>query len=64
MSDPRSVRLEAIRRELRQQDEAWERTRQALARLGDVQLAVPHDVLARIVGTESPTLPPTGGLRA
>jgi hypothetical protein len=56
-----SERLDAIEREILQQDEAWQRTRDALARLGNVELAVPRDVLALLVGPLP--APPAGSVR-
>jgi hypothetical protein len=62
MTTTLTERLEAIEREMQQQDEAWQKTREALARLGDVELAVPRDVLSFIVGPIP--APPAGAVRA
>jgi len=44
-------RLEALKRQKREQDDQWERAREALARLGDgVRLAVPRELLDDIDG--------------
>lgn len=43
-------RLEALKREKERQDEAWEQAKQALARLGDVRIAVPRELLDEIDG--------------
>jgi hypothetical protein len=61
MTNTLTERLEAIEREILQQDETWHRTRDALARLGSVELAVPRDVLSFLVGSFRP--PVAGSLR-
>jgi hypothetical protein len=53
------MKLEEIERETQEQDEAWQRTKEALTRLGPVQLAVPRDVLAHIVGPTAPERAPS-----
>jgi hypothetical protein len=63
MKNDRSERLEAIRRELQQQDQEWRRITEAVARLVDVELAVPHDVLAQIIGSTPEPPPPVLGVR-
>ncbi len=64
MSDDRRERLEAIRRELEKQDEAWQRLQTAAARLGDVEIAVPRDVLEQLVGSNPEPAAPITGVRA
>lgn len=52
-------RLETLKRQKREQDEQWERAKEALARLGDgVRLAVPRELLDEIDGATA-TSPPT-----
>jgi hypothetical protein len=57
----REERLEAIRRELRKQNETWERAREALSRAGNVLVAVPSDALealeAPLPGASAPATP-------
>jgi hypothetical protein len=62
MTTTLTERIEAIEREMQQQDEAWQQTREGLARLGQVELAVPRDALSFIVGPIPP--PPAGAVRA
>jgi ferric-dicitrate binding protein FerR (iron transport regulator) len=64
MSDDRKERLEAIRRELEKQDEAWQRLQAVAARLGDVEIAVPRDVLEQLVGSNPQPAAPITGVRA
>jgi hypothetical protein len=61
MTKTRSERLEAIEREIQRQNEAWQHTREALGRLGNIQLAVPREVLSQI--NPEPAAP-LAGLRA
>jgi hypothetical protein len=56
-----SERLDTIEREILQQDQAWERTKDGLTRLENVQLAVPRDVLSFLVGPIPG--PPAGSVR-
>jgi hypothetical protein len=61
MTNDRDERLEAIRREMQQQDEAWQRALAVAVHLGDVELAVPREVLAQIVDpTPQPAAPVLG----
>jgi len=64
MTRDRDERLEAIRREMQQQDEAWQRALAVAARLGDVELAVPREVLTQIVGSTPEPAAPVLGVRA
>ncbi len=62
----REERLEAIRRELHNQNEAWRRASEALCRAGDILVAVPSEMLEAL-GAPAPTIPaPPGasGIRA
>jgi hypothetical protein len=58
--------LDAVRRELEKQDEAWRSARDVLARLGDAtQIPVPREVLELLEApVASPTPPPVGSVRA
>ncbi len=57
-------RLEALRREKDRQDEAWERAKQALARLGDARIGIPRELLDEIDGaTTQPMTPVVVGIR-
>lgn len=40
--------LEAVKKELARQDEAWGRAKQALARIGDARITVPHELLEQL----------------
>jgi hypothetical protein len=61
MTNERSEQLEAIRRELEKQDEAWKRLQAVAARLGDVEIEVPREVLEKVVGpTHEPAAPMMG----
>jgi len=51
-------------RELAQQDEAWRQLQRVAARLGDVEFAVPQEVLEQIVGTTPEYAAPVVGVRA
>jgi len=62
MTTTLTERLEAIEHEMQQQDEAWQRTKEALARLEHVELAVPRDVLSFLAGPVP--APPAGAVRA
>lgn len=64
MSDDRKERLEAIRRELEKQDEVWQHLQAVAARLGDVEVAVPRDVLEQLVGSNPQPAAPVTGVRA
>jgi hypothetical protein len=64
MTNDRSERLEAIRRELEKQDETWQRAQAAAARLGDVEIAVPREVLEQVVGSTHEPAAPAMGVRA
>lgn len=47
-------RLEALKRQKREQDEQWERAKEVLGRLGDgARLAVPRELLDEIDGATS-----------
>jgi hypothetical protein len=62
----REERLEAIRRELQHQNEAWRRASETLSRAGDVLIAVPAEMLDAL-GAPAPTtpvLPGAPGIRA
>jgi hypothetical protein len=62
----REERLEAIRRELQNQNEAWRRASEALSRAGDVLIAVPGEMLEALGATPptTPALPGSPGIRA
>jgi hypothetical protein len=66
MTTNRDERLAVIERELERQDEAWARARDALARLGDVTLAIPAETLEAITSAQAPapTCAPPLGVRA
>ncbi|HEX3346039.1 MAG TPA: hypothetical protein VHS09_15755 [Polyangiaceae bacterium] len=64
MSDDRRERLEAIRRELEKQEEAWERLQVLASRVGDAEIAVPRAVLEQILGTDKDPAAPPGAVRA
>jgi hypothetical protein len=51
--------LEAMKRELEAQDEAWQRAKETLARLGDVRIAVPRELLEEIDAVTTVTQPAT-----
>lgn len=55
MNTPVRERLETMRRVLREQDAAWRRACEALGRLGDVRLLVPHEALEQL---EAPVAAP------
>jgi hypothetical protein len=57
-------KLEALRRELAQQDEAWRQLQNMAARLGDAEIAVPQEVLEQIVGSTPEPAAPMVGVRA
>jgi hypothetical protein len=62
----REERLEAIRRELQNQNEMWRRASEALSLAGDILIAVPGEMLEAL-GAPIPTTPaPAGtpGIRA
>jgi hypothetical protein len=62
----REERLAAIRRELQNQNEAWQRASEALSRAGDILIAVPGEMLEAL-GAPAPTTPVlagTPGIRA
>jgi len=59
--------LEAVKQELERQNEAWARTKEALAQLGDVRFAVPAEVIEQLqapVEVSNPPLPIVVGIRA
>lgn len=60
----RQQQLERIEQELARQNAAWERTKQALATLGNVHLAVPQSVLEQLEAPALSTVPPVVGIRA
>ena len=64
MTNDREKQLEAVRRELAQQDEAWRQLQGVAARLGDVEIAVPQEVLEQIVGSTTEPAAPILGVRA
>jgi len=64
MTNDREERLEAFRREWEQQEQACRRIAEAVARLGEVEIAVPRDVLAQIVGSTPEPAAPVLGVRA
>jgi hypothetical protein len=37
-----------VKKELARQDEAWGRAKQALARIGDARITVPHELLEQL----------------
>jgi hypothetical protein len=45
MATGREERLEAIRRQLKRQDAAWQRAKADLTQMGDVRLAVPNEAI-------------------
>jgi hypothetical protein len=60
----REEQLEAIRHELEKQQEEMKRLCAMAARLGDAQIAVPRDVLDRIIGKKSEPTALIMGVRA
>jgi hypothetical protein len=65
MKNPVQERLDAIRRELEAQDQTWRRAKESLARLGDLPIPVPREVLEQLEAPVAPTAaPPVGGVRA
>lgn len=62
----REERLEAIRREIRNQDEAWQKAREALSRAGDVLIAVPAEAFEALTAPlpSAPVPPHATGIRA
>jgi hypothetical protein len=62
----REERLEAIRRELQNQNEAWRRASEALSRAGDIIIAVPGEMLEALGAPPPATaaLPGASGIRA
>ena len=64
MTNPRDERLEAVLREMEQQDLAWLQAWALLARLGEIELAVPGDVLSQIAGPTREPAAPVPGVRA
>ena len=60
----RETRLEAIRRELEKQEAEVQRLYATAAKLGDVEIAVPRDVLDRIAGKKPEPAAPVMGVRA
>lgn len=57
----REERLEAIRRELQNQNETWRRASEALSRAGDILIAVPGEMLEAL-GAPAPTTPALPGI--
>jgi type II secretory pathway component PulJ len=64
MTNDRQEQLDAVRRQLEQQDEAWQRLQAMAARLEDVEIAVPREVLEQIVGSTPEPAAPVLGVRA
>jgi hypothetical protein len=64
MTNDREKQLEAIRRELALQEEAWRQLQGVAARLGDVEIAVPQEVLEQFVGSTIEPAAPMLGVRA
>jgi hypothetical protein len=66
MTSGNDEQLEAIRQELERQNREWERIKEQLAALGDVELQVPHHVLEQVVdstpacSTHAPAAPVLG----
>jgi hypothetical protein len=61
MTNGRNEKLEAIQRQLTMEEEELERLYAMAAKLGDVQLAVPRDLLDQVIGTNpGPAAPPMG----
>jgi hypothetical protein len=59
--------LEAIKAELRRQDEEWRRAKDAIAAMGDVRIALSREALDRLETRSTTTTPAravVGGLRA
>jgi hypothetical protein len=57
--------LAHIELELERQNQAWERTKQALLALGDVQIAIPVETLEAMSASPIPQPPaPVGSVRA
>jgi hypothetical protein len=57
-------KVEAIRREKETQEEELQRLDAMAAKLGDVQIAVPRDVLDQVIGTNPGPAAPILGVRA
>ncbi|HTQ42072.1 MAG TPA: hypothetical protein VMI75_04885 [Polyangiaceae bacterium] len=61
----RNEQLAQIECELERQNQAWDRAKQALLALGDVQIAIPIDTLETIGASTNPHHPaPAGSVRA
>jgi hypothetical protein len=61
----RQERLDAMRRELREQDEAFRRLSPVAARLGEQPIAIPRHLLEPLEPTPAvPAAPPISGVRA
>jgi hypothetical protein len=60
------AQLEAIKAELRKQDEEWRRAKDAIAAMGDVRFALSREALDRLEARNPTTTPRAviGGLRA
>jgi hypothetical protein len=59
--------LEAIKAELRKQDEEWRRAKDAIAAMGDVRIALSREALDRLEARSTTTTTPRavmGGVRA
>ena len=57
-------KLEAIRREQETQEEQLQRLYAMAAKLGDVEIALPRDVLEQVIGTNPGPAAPILGVRA
>jgi hypothetical protein len=65
MNRQRQQRLEEMELQLAAQDQAWEQTKHAIARLGQAPLAVPQEALDEIASATKPvTSAPILGVRA
>ncbi|MGD0526800.1 MAG: hypothetical protein ABSE49_16760 [Polyangiaceae bacterium] len=64
MTNDRRDKLEAIRREQETQEDQLRRLYAMAAKLGDVEIAVPRDLLDQVIGTNPERATPVMGVRA
>jgi hypothetical protein len=64
MTNDRKDKLEAIRREQETQEDQLRRLYAMAAKLGDVEIAVPRDLLDQVIGTNPEPATPVMGVRA
>jgi hypothetical protein len=66
METPLEEQLEAIKAELKRQDEAWRRAKEAIAAMGDAPIAVPREALEHLESSATTTTARAvvGGVRA